>query len=193
MIDLFDSTTRPDYVVCELSSFQLIDADINPTYAIITNLLTDHVDRHGSIAQYHQAKYHIISPDTTLITHASCVDHLMAHDSSIRAIYAGSGTEYDFDNTMFATPDRHYPTDIRLPGTHNRENICLINALMHQLHITPDHIYNAIKDFTGLPHRMQLVSEKNNIRRIDDSQSTNPSTCITAIHTYGNEISTMML
>lgn len=40
---------------------------------------------------------------------------------------------------------------------------------------------------------MQLVSEKNNIRRIDDSQSTNPSTCITAVKTFGNDIGSIML
>ncbi|USN56936.1 MAG: hypothetical protein H6766_00180 [Candidatus Peribacteria bacterium] len=108
-------------------------------------------------------------------------------------MFAGTGTEYDFDDQFFTAPDRHYPTDIQLPGDHNRENICLINALMHQLCITPNHIYDTIKSFTGLPHRMQLVSEKNGIRRIDDSQSTNPSTCVTAVRTFGDQVGSIML
>jgi UDP-N-acetylmuramoylalanine--D-glutamate ligase len=192
-IDLHDTTKQPDRVVYELSSFQLTHASIDPDYALITNLLADHLDRHGDMERYHAAKTHIAGPNTTLIAHASTVDRLSALLPDQSIIYAGNATEYDYDMSMFATPDRYYPCDIALPGDHNRQNVCLINALCHQLDILPNTIYEAIRDFTGLPHRLQLVSTAHSIERYDDSQSTNPTTCIMALRTLGHRTDTLML
>lgn len=75
-------------------------------------------------------------------------------------------------------------TDIRIPGKHNWENVCAAVSTAKILHIPNKVIHTTVKQFTGLPHRLQLVGESGMVRYFDDSFSTTPETTIAAIEAF---------
>lgn len=180
-----------DFIILELSSFQLTDTKINPTYSIITNLLEDHIDRHGSKKHYHQQKTNIIWPSTKVFAHYTCNTNLQPRKNQVT--FFGKESTYSFTNTHLTinTQPIIKTQDIPLMGDHNYENTTSIIALLdHLWHISE--VWQ-IQTFSPLPHRLQKVATKKEITFYNDSQSTNPSTAITAIKTFGNTIGTLML
>ncbi len=75
-------------------------------------------------------------------------------------------------------------TDIRIPGKHNWENICAAVSAAKILDIPDKAIHATVRQFTGLPHRLQLVGESGMVRYFDDSFSTTPETTIAAIEAF---------
>ena len=61
-----------------------------------------------------------------------------------------------------------------LPGAHNHQNACAAYAVLRTLGHAPKAIEEAFASFTGLPHRSQLVGEKDGVRFVNDSKATNP-------------------
>jgi len=88
---------------------------------------------------------------------------------------------------IFSTAER------KIPGDHNLENITAIIALADTLKIPMDLVQATVRDFDGLPHRLEEVGELGGIRRIDDAISTTPESTIEAIKTYGEQIDTIFL
>lgn len=165
VIDLLDKATSKDWVVLELSSFQLQDLDKSPHIAVILPITDDHLDYHESREEYVDSKRNIVryqTPNDYLVTNADLKT-------------AGNKVGYD-PNDVHGDP--------LLPGKHNLENFSAAAAAARIVGASKESIADAIFTFRGLPHRLQYVTEKDGIKYYDDSKSTTPESTMAAISSF---------
>ena len=164
VLDRLPEVTPEHRVVLELSSFQLESVSAtSPQVAVILNLTPDHVDRHGSLGAYFEAKARILD-------FQSAADHAVLNgaDERVRAL-AGRARGH------VVWFDRHRPIPpMPIPGTHNLENALAAAAVGRIAGLPDDVIADAVASFPGVEHRLELVGSWNGIRWYNDSKATNP-------------------
>jgi len=158
-----------DLVVLELSSFQLQDLHKSPHVGVLLNITADHLEVHGTMEEYINAKLQIIA-------HQTKDDFaVISHELPEYVRKVGDGQKIIFN-----------PGDVRdyeyqLLGKHNLENIAAAATVGKIFEVPDERIRHAVKEFKGLPHRLQKVRDVNDITFIDDSISTNEDSTIAAI------------
>jgi UDP-N-acetylmuramoyl-L-alanine--D-glutamate ligase len=213
-LDALPNITKDDFVVYELSSFQLWDLEKSPTIAVVLMIEPDHLEVHTDFAEYLDAKKNIRRHQGIIDT---CLYHptnkyskevaatpfngLLDEQGHATCEYCG-GDALDFAH-RYAVPDENqvYVRDgyfcvqdrricridhLRLPGAHNLENACAAMSAVTELPITvTDEQYAAgLESFTGLPHRLKFVAEKNGVKYYDDSIATTPGSAIAALRAF---------
>ena len=159
------SVRNADWVVCELSSFQLEDVEtLACDVAVLLNLEPDHLDRHGSFEDYRAAKLRIFER-----ARARIVPRGMGLD----------GIEFSADDPLPAEP--------LLRGAHNRENAAAATAAARASGIGDDAIAQGLRAFPGVPHRLELVAEGGGVRYVNDSKATNVGAARRALAAYADE------
>jgi UDP-N-acetylmuramoylalanine--D-glutamate ligase len=159
------SVRAADWVVCELSSFQLEDVhDFACDVAVLLNLEPDHLDRHGSFAAYRDAKLRIFER------------------ARVRIVPRG----LDLDGLEFAADDS-LPAEPLIRGAHNRENAAAATAAARAAGIGDEEIAQALRTFPGVPHRLELVAERDGVRYVNDSKATNVAAAVRALAAYADE------
>ncbi|BFT29463.1 UDP-N-acetylmuramoyl-L-alanine--D-glutamate ligase [Alteromonas sp. D210916BOD_24] len=183
-----------DVVVLELSSFQLETTTTLPLCAAtILNISDDHLDRHGTLENYIQAKQRIfnhaqsavvwrdgihISPDTS---HAATIDNVLEYGLGACAkgfsIKSVEGKQYIAFNQrpLIAIQAIH------LAGMHNVLNVMAALAICHELGVSPEAAVQHIGSFHSAPHRCVEVARIEGVRYIDDSKATNIGATIAAL------------
>ncbi len=166
-----DGQVEPDQiVVCEVSSFQLEDThEFRPQVAVLLNLEPDHLDRHGSLEAYRDAKLRIFENqgegDTAIVP--------LGFDE-----VPGHGRRIEFEA---ADP---LPAEPRIAGAHNRENAAAATAAARVLGIDDSRIAAALQSFPGVAHRLELVAEAGGVRYVNDSKATNTAAARRAVAAY---------
>jgi UDP-N-acetylmuramoylalanine--D-glutamate ligase len=159
------SVRAADWVVCELSSFQLEDVhELACDVAVLLNLEPDHLDRHGSFEAYRDAKLRIFER------------------SRVQVVPRGlelTGVEFSADDELPAEP--------LLRGVHNRENAAAATAAARVAGIADQHIAEALRAFRGVPHRLEDVAERRGVRYVNDSKATNVAATLRALAAYSDE------
>jgi UDP-N-acetylmuramoylalanine--D-glutamate ligase len=139
------------WIVAELSSFQLEDVhELDLEVAVLLNLEADHLDRHGSVESYRAAKLRIFE---------------RARHKVVPRGLGLSGTEFAADDALPAEP--------RIPGAHNRANAAAATAAARAAAIEDEAIAEGLRSFAGVPHRLELVRERDGVRWVNDSIATN--------------------
>ena len=166
------------FIVLELSSFQLVTcSQLELDGGIILNITPDHLDWHGSIKNYINAKIRIasflkakapllISSNDNLSKKASEV--LQKKNKKIIKIY-NNKNKYNL------------PKNISY-----RENVLFAIKLLSALGISEEKSLNAIDSFKGLPHRMEFFAKKNKFIFINDSKATNAEATCEALKSFKN-------
>ena len=190
-------------VVAEVSSFQLetIEA-FHPRVAAVLNVTPDHLDRHGSLAVYADAKARIFANQTS----ADCAV-LNADDEG--AVDLASRTRADVvwfsrtrllshgvslrDGVITARLNGHHEeiapvSDIGLRGSHNVENVLAATACALWTGISPEDIRRGIRAFRAVPHRIELVRELDQVAYYNDSKATNVDSAIKALESFSEPI-----
>jgi UDP-N-acetylmuramoylalanine--D-glutamate ligase len=159
------SVRSADWVVCELSSFQLEDVhSFACEVAVLLNLEPDHLDRHGTLEAYRDAKLRIFERAGT---------HVVPRGSGL------DGVEFSRDDPLPAEP--------LIPGPHNRENAAAATAAARAVGISDDAIAEALRTFPGVPHRLELVAERGGVRYVNDSKATNVAAARRALEAYARD------
>jgi UDP-N-acetylmuramoylalanine--D-glutamate ligase len=159
------SVERADWVVCELSSFQLEDVhELACDVAVLLNLEPDHLDRYSNFEDYRDAKLRIFER-----ARAKVVPRGLGLD----------GIEFSADDPL--------PADPRIRGAHNRENAAAATAAARAAGIGDDAIAEALRTFPGVPHRLELVGEHDGVRYVNDSKATNVAAALRALAAYAEE------
>ncbi|MAF84511.1 MAG: UDP-N-acetylmuramoyl-L-alanine--D-glutamate ligase [Chromatiales bacterium] len=189
-LDLLDHDT--DVFVLELSSFQLERSRAVPaTAAVILNLSPDHLDQHGDMSAYRMAKARIYSdckhavvnrdePDlASLVMQGTPVttfglDQPMTGQLGIRQTARGECIACGED--LLISVD-----ELPLIGRHNLSNSLAALALGAALGANLNSMAQALKRFSGLPHRMQVVSTAAGAKWINDSKATNVAAAVTSL------------
>lgn len=163
--------------VLELSSFQLDDIRFSPDIAIGTNLFPEHMDYHGNVENYYFAKKNIINFQNE--------NNFFVYNPENK-IMAEWLKNYRGKAIPFAKDIPVNDNDIPLLGEHNKDNIKATAATAKILGISDKIISKAVKNFKGLPHRLEFVGEYGGIRFYDDAISTTPESTIMAIKSIPN-------
>ena len=174
--EFLEQIGKGDWVVLELSSFQLQDMDQSPHVAVVVNLGSDHLDHHHDQAEYESAKLPILSYQTPS-DFAVLSPNLPANFKT-----SGQGQKVFFD------PAAVGGWETKLLGVHNRENIAAASAVAKILGIDEAAVKAAVQDFQPLPHRLNLVKEINDVRYVDDSYSTNAESTLAATEAFDSNI-----
>ena len=159
------SVRAADWVVCELSSFQLEDVhELACDVAVLLNLEPDHLDRHGTFEAYRAAKLRIFE---------------RARAKVVPRGLGLAGIEFAADDELPAEP--------LIRGAHNRENAAAATAAARAAGIADEHIAEALRTFPGVPHRLELVAERDGVRYVNDSKATNVAAALRALAAYADE------
>ena len=194
-------------VVLELSSYQIdLARSLAPDVAVFTNLSPDHLDRHGGPGGYFAAKRRLFAeggPDRAVIGVDEAEGRFLAGQlaetpGDDRVIRISSGQKLEgFGWSVFARKGflaewrrgkQVASVDLRgmsgLPGTHNHQNACAAYAACRSLGLAPKLIEQALHSFAGLPHRSQLVGERDGVRFVNDSKATNVDSAAKALQAF---------
>jgi len=174
---------RPDHVVVlELSSFQLEDLPllgVSPRVAVVTNLKPNHLDRHGTMENYADAKKNLFrfqGPDDVLV--------LNADDTPTVTWASEARGRVVFFHHKGARGRQVEPFELLLPGLHNQANAQAAWVAASQLGVDRATAASALKTFTGLEHRLQFVTERDGVRFYNDSKCTTPEGAIVALEAF---------
>ncbi len=177
-LDILPKIKKNDVVVYELSSFQLWDIERSPHIVVVLMIEPDHLNVHADFDDYLAAKRNI----ARFQSQEDYVIYNSQNDFSreIAASNPAQKKEYPF----YITND--IISAIRLPGKHNIDNACaaILATKAIQPDITDDEIKAGLSSFTGLPHRLKFVAEKNGVKYYDDSISTTPGSAIAALKAF---------
>ena len=186
--------SEPDVYVLELSSFQLeTTSSLNARAATILNITSDHMDRYRDIVEYTDAKARIFRGDGVMVLNA---DDARAHGLAQRGrpivefSLSAPASRRDFGVRIRGgetwlvrgNDDLMSATELRLPGRHNIANVLAAMALAEALGVARDAQVNAARAFAGLPHRTELVADRDGIRWINDSKGTNVGATVAALN-----------
>jgi UDP-N-acetylmuramoylalanine--D-glutamate ligase len=156
--------------VCELSSFQLEDVEtLRCHVAVLLNVTPDHLDRHGSLEAYRDAKLRIF-------------ERQGPGDAAI--LPRGFGTVPGEGRRIEFAGDDELPAEPLIPGAHNRENAAAATAAARAAGISDEAIADALITFPGVAHRLQPVRELRGVRFVNDSKATNPESAERALEAY---------
>jgi UDP-N-acetylmuramoylalanine--D-glutamate ligase len=169
--------TRDDWAVLELSSFQLHWLSPGarfPEAAVATNCTSNHLDWHGSWADYVAAKQRLFAGRSA--AGLAVLNDLDPETARWAPLLEG--------RRLKPWPVRRIG-ELALPGAHNRTNAACAAALAAGLGCSHRAIEQGLADFRGLPHRLELVAEAGGRKFYNDSMATTPESAIAAIDALG--------
>ncbi|MEM6773795.1 MAG: UDP-N-acetylmuramoyl-L-alanine--D-glutamate ligase [Pseudomonadota bacterium] len=184
--------------VLELSSFQLERAgELGLAVATVLNVTPDHLDRHGSLPLYHQAKHRIFNGSKTVVYNADDPLTIPPLAGGRRQIswrlrepdLEGFGLRQEDGKSFLAEGfDLLMPVDqLPMPGRHNVANALAALALGSAAGLPRSAMLEALRRFRGLPHRCELVRERGGVQWVNDSKATNVAAAIAAVNGLGAE------
>ncbi|HKF44228.1 MAG TPA: UDP-N-acetylmuramoyl-L-alanine--D-glutamate ligase [Thermoanaerobaculia bacterium] len=185
--------------VCEVSSFQLEAIDrFHPHVAVLTNITPDHLDRHDGFADYVRAKarvfenqdagdFAVVNDDDTASRPISTRSRRVAFSRKHRC---EGGAWIDSGSLVSEVSGRKRSIvaqkDLALPGAHNVENALAALAAAACLDTPEAAIADALSRFQGLPHRTELVAERDGVSWVDDSKGTNVDATKKSLEGFGD-------
>lgn len=205
LLSLVRSMQENDWVVYELSSFQLEDLTRSPHIAVVLPITQDHLANIDPLAtNYHKTRKDYVDAKTSIVryqqpqdTAVVNVDNQMSRsfgDMTKGSVFGVSRQRTDVDayvdnhNSYIRWQNKRYricrAKEIKLRGDHNLENIAAASLVGRMTGCTVASIKKSVREFSGLPHRLRLVQVKSGISYYDDSFSTTPETAIAAIASF---------
>jgi UDP-N-acetylmuramoylalanine--D-glutamate ligase len=196
-----------EVIVLELSSYQIdLARALTPDVAVFTNLSPDHLDRHGGMGGYFAAKRRLFAeggPDRAVVGVDEREGQYMANqlvespaDGRLIRVSAAqklSGPGWDIvarKGWLSETRKGRQVASIDLrgirglPGAHNHQNACCAYGALRALGVAPKAIEAAFHSFAGLPHRSQIVGEKDGVVFVNDSKATNVDAAAKALAAF---------
>ena len=197
-----ENITRDDFVVVELSSFQLISMRKSPDVAVVTNLAPNHLDVHKDMEEYIDAKKNIILHQNAFSRTVLNHDNEITRDfkkyvrgqslsfSMTEPLKNGAWLEADGTIHMsyrgIDAPIMHRD-DIAILGDHNVENyLAAITAVWG--YVGMDSIKKVAKEFMGVEHRIEFVREVNGVKYYNDSIASSPTRTIAGLKAFPQKV-----
>ena len=187
-----EAGAMPDAYVVELSSYQLeTTSSLRLDAAAMLNLTQDHLDRYDTLADYARAKERIFLHCRRRVVNRD--DPWSAAMGDADAFSFGLGDPLDDLQWGLDTPRRTLRRgnaailavdDMAMPGLHNVANGLAAHALCSAIGLEPAPLAGALREFKGLPHRVQPVAEARGVRFYDDSKGTNVGASVAALEGF---------
>ena len=172
-----EASTPETFHIVEVSSFQLETTDtFHPWIAVLLNLSSDHLDRHGSMDAYGAAKAKIFAnqtPEDWAVINADDPQTL----ALARAVRARK--------VLFSVETPLVPlASIRLIGRHLVSDVMAAATVAQIAGVSMDAMVRAVESFTGLEHALEPVAVLNGVRFVNDSKATNVEAAQRAIESF---------
>lgn len=198
-----DDISVHDWVVVELSSFQLEDFEESPHVAVVLRITQEHLANFDSLAtNYHKTRDDYVYAKQPICKYQTQSDVIIVHGDDKTSTSFGNISKAK--TKMFGFNSRKYDahivnetlfiqqrtgikrvcslSEIHLPGIHNLENIAAASLAVMHAGCSLEDVLSVAKKFSGLEHRIELVRELNGVRFYNDSFSTIPETTLSLIH-----------
>jgi UDP-N-acetylmuramoylalanine--D-glutamate ligase len=176
---LFDlpNMNASDVVLLELSSYMLEHLGAlkwSPHVALVTMIAADHLEWHGGFDKYVRAKANILA-------YQKPTDYAIMPEDNRPALTMADMTQGRV--VLYGLKGRRR-FELALPGEHNQTNAQGAFAAAQVMGVTWDDAQRAVRDFRGLPHRLQLVHERDGVRYVNDSIATIPESAVLALDCF---------
>ncbi len=185
-----------DFVILELSSFQLMNIKVSPHVAVITNISPNHLDYHKDMSEYVEAK-------SQIFRHQNSEGKLIINkDNSITAAFYGKQNgKAEFFSRRYQECDAHVDdgyicykgekivriSDIKIKGDHNVENY--LAAVAATMEFADKRCVEIVaKNFGGVEHRMEYVRTVSGIKFYNDSIGSSPARTIAGLKAHTGEV-----
>ena len=197
-----EKMTKDDFVVVELSSFQLISMRKGPDIAVVTNVAPNHLDVHKDMDEYVGAKKNILLHQNAFSRSVLNLDNDItagfADDVRGQMLYfsmkqpvkngawLGKDGYLNLSYRGISVPLLH-KDDIAVMGDHNIENyLAAISAVWG--YVGADSIVKVAHDFKGVEHRIELVREVDGVKYYNDSIASSPTRTIACLKAFKEKI-----
>jgi UDP-N-acetylmuramoylalanine--D-glutamate ligase len=181
-------------IACEASSFQLEDTEaFAPDAAILLNVTADHLDRHGTLAAYREAKLRIfarqpagavrVAPDTLDVAGAGGDAAWVRFGTA-----PGSALRVDGDVLRWHEEPVVAVGELALRGAHNLENAMAAAAACLARGMAPAAVAEGLRTFAGVPHRLEEVARRDGVLYVNDSKATNVASAVVALRSFSGGI-----
>jgi UDP-N-acetylmuramoylalanine--D-glutamate ligase len=181
LLELYDDflAKRYEWLIVELSSYQLENLKTSPGIAIYLNLYRDHLDRHHTFSRYRRAKENIFR---------------FQQKGDILIIPSGQTISKNHA-AVFAPPAQAalFPKRSLFRAPHLLQNFGAALSVTKLLRIPRNIIAKTAKSFKGLPHRMELFATHAGISFCDDAISTNPDSTMAAVRLFNKQLGSIIL
>ncbi len=202
LIELAESGEQVDFVVAEISSFQLEwITSFRPSVAILLNITEDHLDRYREMPAYMAAKGRIFENQTKDDFALINIDDPLAAGfaGSLKARLFPMSQKQELAQGIFHQngvitfrhdgEEERFPTEnFRLKGAHNTENIMAALAATLLSGCDATRAQAAVTSFSGLRHRMELVRTLNGVAWYEDSKGTNVGSVVKSLESFPGNI-----
>ena len=194
--------TPEDWAVVELSSFQLESMRRSPEIAAVKNVEPNHLDVHGTMENYINAKLNII-------VHQNAFSRTVLNADN--SVTCGMARLVRGDLRWFSTEGRivrgacldeegylcacdgesmtrlFHRDEIKLPGLHNVDNYLTAIAVLDGI-VEPEAMREVAREFGGVEHRIEFVRELDGVKWYNDSIASNPTRVIAGLRSFGRRI-----
>lgn len=202
LLPLVETMAETDVAVVELSSFQLISMRKSPDVAVITNISPNHLDVHGTMAEYIDAKCNLIRHQNAFSRTVLNYDNeeTMKLSDMVRGKSVNFSLSSEVETGSFLRKDGVlcykeksiiteiiHKDEIRIPGIHNVDNYLTAIAAVWG-NVSVESIVKVAKNFGGVEHRIEFVREIDGVRWYNDSIATSPTRVIAGLNSFNRKI-----
>ncbi len=202
LLPIIDKIKPEDFVVVELSSFQLISMRKSPDVAVVTNVAPNHLDVHKDMDEYVEAKRNVILHQNafsrTVLNYDNEITYGFRADARGQSLgfsherKVGNGSWLDSEGVLHMcyrgidVPilDRK---EIAILGDHNVENYLAAIAAVWG-YVSADCIRTVARTFMGVEHRIELVREKDGVKYYNDSIASSPTRTIAGLKVFEKNV-----
>ena len=177
---------RPDWLVVEVSSYQIEQSpELAPAIGLWTTLTPDHLERHGTVANYRAIKRRLLEKSQRRILNADDPDLRERAATWDRADWVTAGPRAALppgltpllwveEGQVCGSAGPLFPAEcLAMPGAHNRQNLLMATAVGVHLGLEPRVMEAAFRSFPGVPHRLERIRERGGVTWFNDSKATN--------------------
>ncbi|MBU0706875.1 UDP-N-acetylmuramoyl-L-alanine--D-glutamate ligase [Patescibacteria group bacterium] len=204
MLDVLPQIKKDTPVVLELSSWQLEGLDkhkVSPTYALVTNILSDHMNRYATAQDYYLAKSIIFkyqaANDAVILNYDNAGTRQFSCSAKGQIVWFSLsplpkanmiGAFVNKDKVVYGNRNKNKSlfniADVKVPGQHNLANILAAVALTKSIGVPDKNIITTIKKFKGLLSRLEYVATVKKIKFINDTTATSPIATQTGLKAF---------
>jgi len=192
-LEILSAVQSDDVVVYELSSFQLWDIERSPQVALVLLIEPDHLNIHADFNDYVGAKtnirlfqqdgdicvYHPTNEYSRQIARSADKGRILRYAiADDGGVYVKEGAFYQAEHKICSVEA------LQLIGQHNVENACAAISAVKFYDVTDSAIEKGLREFKGLPHRIEFVRELSGVKYYNDSFSSAPSATIAAMKSF---------
>lgn len=196
LLSRVEEMKESDYVVLELSSFQLHTMKTSPQVAVVTNITPNHLDYHKDYAEYIEAKKNILSfqnQDGTAVLNldnevtAGLVKEAKGRVMTFSKKHVSADIYFDGTDIFVSGKKVLAARDIQIPGEHNVENYMAAIGAVYTL--VPEEVIPIVaKTFSGVEHRIELVRELGGVKYYNSSIDSSPNRTKNTLNVFSQPV-----